>query len=53
MNANIVPAAIGLALFAAYAGFLAIHIAAPPLLVIVGTVVLMCLVDFVLSLREG
>jgi hypothetical protein len=52
MSANIVPAAVGLALFGAYVGFLAIRIAAPPLLVIVGAVVLMCVVDFVLALRE-
>ena len=53
MNRDIVPAAVGLALFAAYVGFLAVRIAAPPLLVIVGAVVAMCVVDFWLSLREG
>jgi len=46
MSANIVPAVIGFVLFGAFVGYLAIKIAAPPLMVIVGAVVLMCLFDF-------
>ena len=53
MNANLVPAAIGLVLFGTYVGFLAVRIAAPPLLAIVAAVAVMCVIDFVLSLREG
>lgn len=52
MKPNLVPAIVGLSLFVAYVGFLAVRIAAPPLLVIVGAVVLLCVIDFVLALRE-
>ena len=52
MKANLIPAAIGFLLFAAFILYLAIKIAAPPMLVITGAVLVMCLVDFVLTLRE-
>ena len=52
MTANLLPAAIGFLLFAGFAGFLAIRIAAPPMLIIVGLVLVLCLVDFVQALRE-
>ena len=52
MNANLVPAAIGFLMFALFVGYLALRIWAPPLTVIVGAVLVMCLYDFVRSLRE-
>ena len=52
MNANLLPAAIGFALFALFVGYVALRIAAPPLLLIVGAVLVMCLVDFWHTLRN-
>jgi xanthosine utilization system XapX-like protein len=52
MAANLLPAAIGFLLFAVFVGFLAIRIAAPPMLIIVGLVLVLCLYDFVQTLRE-
>ena len=52
MNANLIPAAIGFGLFALFVGYVALRIAAPPLLLIVGSVLVMCLVDFWQSLRS-
>jgi hypothetical protein len=52
MSANLVPAAIGFLLFAVFIGYLAIKIAAPPMLLITGAVLVMCLADFVLTLRQ-
>jgi hypothetical protein len=53
MSANLIPAAIGFLLFALFVGYLTIKIWALPLAVIVGAVLVMCLYDFVRSLREG
>jgi hypothetical protein len=52
MKAHIVPAAIGFVLFALFVGYVAVRIAAPPLLAITALVLVMCLVDFVRGLRE-
>jgi hypothetical protein len=52
MTANLLPAAIGFLLFSVFVGFLAIRIAEPPLLIIVGLVLALCLVDFVQTVRE-
>jgi hypothetical protein len=52
MTAHLLPAVIGFVLFAGFVGYLAIKIAAPPLLIIVGVALLACLVDFVQTLRE-
>jgi hypothetical protein len=52
MSANLIPAAIGFLLFAVFVGYLAIKIAAPPMLVIIGAVLVLCLVDFLRTLRE-
>ena len=47
-----IPALIGLALFAAFAGFLAYSIAELPLTLIVVTVIAMAAADFWLELRS-
>ena len=52
MSANLIPAAIGYMLFALFVGFLALKIGALPLSIIIGAVLLMCLFDFVRSIRE-
>lgn len=52
MNANLISAAIGYVLFALFTGFLAIKIGTPPLLAIVALVLVLCLYDFVRSLRQ-
>ena len=53
MSANLIPAAIGFLLFALFVGYLTLKIAALPLTVIVGAVMLMCLYDFVRSIARG
>ena len=52
MSANLIPAVTGYLLFALFVGYLALEIGAWPLTVIVGAVMLMCLYDFVRSIRE-
>jgi hypothetical protein len=52
MNANLIPAAIGFLMFVLFVGYLTLKIAALPLMIIVGAVLLMCLYDFIRSLRE-
>ena len=52
MSANLIPAVIGYMLFALFVGFLTLKIGALPLTLIVGAVMLMCLYDFVRSIRE-
>jgi hypothetical protein len=52
MSANLIPAVIGYLLFALFVGYLTVKIGALPLTVIIGTVMLMCLYDFVRSIRE-
>ena len=52
MTASMLPAAIGYLLFALFVGFLAIKIGAAPLTIIIGAVLVMCLYDFVQSIRE-
>jgi xanthosine utilization system XapX-like protein len=52
VTAKLLPAAIGFLLFAMFIGFLAIRIAAPPMLIIVGFVLVLCTIDFVQTLRE-
>ena len=52
MSANLIPAVIGYMLFALFVGFLTLKIAALPLTLIIGAVMLMCLYDFVRSIRE-
>lgn len=53
MSANLIPAAIGFLMFAVFVGFLAIKIAALPMLIIVGLVLALCLFDFVQSVRDS
>ncbi len=52
MMSNLVPVAVGFVLFALFAGFLAYKIAAPPMVVIIAAVLVMCLIDFCRNLRE-
>jgi hypothetical protein len=52
MRENLLPALIGIVLFALYAGYLAVKIGAAPLMVIVGAVLAMTVVDFVRSVRD-
>jgi hypothetical protein len=52
MSVNLVPAVIGYVLFVLFVGFLALKIWALPLSIIIGAVLLMCLYDFVRSIRE-
>jgi hypothetical protein len=52
MSANLIPAAIGFLMFALFVGYLTLKIAALPLMIIAGAVLLMCLYDFIRSLRE-
>ncbi len=52
MTANVLPAAICYMVFALFAGFLAIKINALPLTIIISATLLMCLYDFVQSIRE-
>lgn len=47
-----IPALIGLVLFVAFAGFLALSIGEPALTLIVGAVVVMAAADFWLELRS-
>ncbi len=51
MGANLIAACIGYVLFALFVGFLAISVAAPPLMIIIAAVLAMCLYDFVRFLR--
>ena len=51
MTTDALPALIGLVLFAAFVGFLAVSIGELPLTLIVGAVVLMAAADFWLELR--
>jgi hypothetical protein len=51
MLRKLIPAVIGYVLFALFAGYLALRLGEPPLLVIVGVVLAMCLADFVHDLR--
>ena len=51
MSANLLPAAIGYVLFALFVGYFTLKIGALPLTIIVGVVLLMCLYDFVQSIR--
>jgi hypothetical protein len=53
MIANLLPAAIGFTMFAVFVGYLALKIAALPMLIIVGLVLALCLFDFVQALRDG
>jgi hypothetical protein len=52
VTASVLPAVIGYLIFALFAGFLALKIGAVPLTIIVGAVLLMCLYDFVQSIRD-
>ena len=52
MIRNVVPVSVGFVLFALFAGFLAYKIAAPPLVVIIAVVLIMCLIDFWRDLRQ-
>ena len=52
MSANLIPAIIGYLLFALFVGFLTLKIWALPLTIIIGAVMLMCLYDFIQSIRE-
>jgi len=48
----ILPGVIGLALFTAFIGFLALRIGSAPLLVVVGLTLAMAVIDLVQSIRE-
>lgn len=52
MSANLIPAVIGYLLFALFVGYITLKIGALPLTLIVATGMLMCLYDFVRSIRE-
>jgi hypothetical protein len=52
MSANLIPAIVGYLLFALFVGYLALEIGAWPLRAIVALVLLMCLHEFVRSIRE-
>lgn len=52
MRENLLPAIIGITIFALYTGFLALKIGAPPLILIVGAVLAMTFVDFVRTIRH-
>lgn len=52
MAQNTVLAVFALLLLVAFVGFLAVKIAALPLVLIIGAVVAMCAFDFVLTARE-
>lgn len=52
MRENLFPAAVGFVIFALYAGFLALHVGAVPLIVIVGAVLAVTFMDFLRTIRQ-
>jgi hypothetical protein len=50
---NFITGVIGIALLAAFLGFMLVWVPAPPLIIIVVGVMLLLIYDFILTLRNG
>lgn len=53
MNITLITGIIGIAMLVAFVGFMLIWVPALPLIVIVGSVLILVLVDFFQTLRSG
>lgn len=53
MRENLFPALVGIIIFAGFVGFLAIRIGELPLTLIIGLVLVLCVVDFVRTVRSS
>jgi hypothetical protein len=49
---NLVPSVVAVGLFASFAGFLALKLGSPPLLIIVAVVLILAVIDVVEGIRD-